>query len=71
MTLTRLQAIDELLDAERKFRDAWNDLITAVVRQLEGWDDPWSRVTDAQQGMRLTTGAVNAALEQAVAKAGA
>lgn len=62
--------IDELLDAEQDLRCAWDDLTTAVVRQLEGWDDPETRLTDAHQRMRLATGTANAALEQARAKAG-
>jgi hypothetical protein len=69
MAFTRLQAIDELLDAEQELGDAWDALTTAVVRQLEGWD-PESRVTDARQRVRLATGAANAALDQAVARAG-
>jgi hypothetical protein len=70
MALTRLQAIDELLGAEQALGDAWDALTTAVVRQLEGWDDPESRVTDARQRVRLATGAANAMLDQALAKAG-
>jgi hypothetical protein len=40
------------------------------VQYLEGWDDPKSRVIGARERMRLATGAANAALEQALAKAG-
>jgi hypothetical protein len=68
MALTRLRAIDELLDSEQELRAAWDDLTTAVVRQIEGWDDPSSRLTDARQRTRLATGAANAALDQALSK---
>lgn len=70
MALTRLQAITEMCDAEDQMAMAWCDVTTAVARQLEGWDDPESRVTDALARMRLATGAANAALDQALTKAG-
>lgn len=70
MALTRLQAIDELRDAEDWLVSAWDNLTTAVSRDLEGWDDPPSRVTEALARLRLATGVANAALDQALAKAG-
>ena len=69
MALTRLQVIDVLLGAEDDLARAREELTTAVVRRLEGWEDPEARVTEARQRVRLATGAVNAALDQALAKA--
>jgi hypothetical protein len=69
MAFTRQQTIAALLDAEDDLGDAWADLTTAVVRNLEGWDDPQSRVTDARWRLRLATGTANAALEQALSEA--
>jgi hypothetical protein len=70
MALTRLQTIDELLDAEQGLRRAWDVVTTAAVRRLEGWDDPESRLSEAFQQLRMATGAANAALDHAVAKGG-
>jgi len=70
MTKTRLQVIDDLLDAEQELRKAWDQATTWVCRRLEGWDDPESMSVEAVERMRDATGAANAALEQARAKAG-
>jgi hypothetical protein len=70
MALTRQQTIEELLDAEEYLREAWDDVTTAVVRQLEGWDDDPRRVSNARDKLRLATGVANAALDQALMKAG-
>jgi hypothetical protein len=66
MALTRLQAIEELHDAKEGLVAAWDDVTTDVARQLEGWDDPASRVDEARRRVRLATGAANAALDQAL-----
>lgn len=68
--LTRQAAIDALLDAEERLAAARDELTTAVVRSLEGWDDPPSRVQEARLRARLASGAAAAALDQALAKAG-
>jgi hypothetical protein len=70
MATLRWHAIDELHDAADQLDEAWHSLAVAVGRDLEGWDDPASRVTDARQRVRLVTGAANAALDRALAKAG-
>jgi hypothetical protein len=53
MAMTRLQTIEELLDAEDELRAAWDELTTWVSRRLEGWDDPPSRVDEARLRVRL------------------
>ena len=70
MAVLRRRAIDELHAAVDELCCAWDALAINVGRQLEGWDDPASNVTDAQQRVRLATGGVNAALEQGLMKAG-
>ncbi len=70
MTKTRLQAIGELHEAAGELADAWDALVIGVSRNLEGWDDPERRVADARRRVRLATGVANAALDQALAKAG-
>jgi hypothetical protein len=70
MSALRWQAIDELHDAVDQLDEAWHALAVAVGRDLEGHDDPASRITDARRRVRLVTGAANAALDRALAKAG-
>jgi hypothetical protein len=70
MACLRWQAIDELHDAVDQLDDAWNALAIAVGRELEGHEDPASRVGDARRRVRLASGVANAALDQALAKAG-
>jgi len=71
MAPARPQVIGALLDAEEMLSRARDEFTTAVVRQLQGCDDPAERVEEARLRVRLATGAANAALDQALAKGGA
>ena len=66
-----MQYVDELYDAADELAHAWDELTQAVIRRLEGWEDPQRRVTDAHRRVRVVTGAANAALEQALREASA
>jgi len=66
-----MRYVDELYDAADELAHAWDELTQAVIRRLEGWEDPQRRVTDAHRRVRVVTGAANAALEQALREASA
>lgn len=68
--ITRMQAIDELLDAEQELREAWDEATTWVCRHLEGWDDPESKSIDAVKRLHDATRSANTALKEALSRAG-
>lgn len=63
---TRNEAIEAMASAKETLFDAWDELETAVARQLEGWDDAEDRISAARLEVRTATAAAARQMDRAL-----